>query len=73
MPNDTETPVTKEVKVTTRDLIWMQQLDDGKEPKNLTGATTQGVRNRMYRLRRIFGANTTAQVIAMAIRKGMIQ
>jgi DNA-binding CsgD family transcriptional regulator len=71
MPDVTVTE-TKEVKITPRDVIWLQQLADGKEPKNLTGATTQGVRNRMYRLRHIFGANTTAQVIAMAMRKGII-
>lgn len=71
--NVTVTTTQREIKVTPRDLVWLQQLADGREPKNLLGATTQGVRNRMYRLRRIFGASTTCQVIAMAMRKGMIQ
>lgn len=59
--------------LTERDRKWLQELADGVEPKALTGATPQGVRNRLFRLRHIFGAQSTTNLVAIAMRKGIVQ
>ena len=59
--------------VTPRDIEWLQALANGVESKNLAGSTPQSARNRLCRLRKILGANTTVECVVMAMRKGLIK
>lgn len=56
------------------DLLWLNELSEGKSFKQLTGATSEGVaKNRFLRIRKFLGAKNTTQAVAKAIRNGIIK
>lgn len=61
-----------EEQLTVRDKEWLKKLAAGLGPKEL-GASKTAVANRLLRIRSILNAKTTAQAVAEAIRRGVIQ
>lgn len=55
-----------------RDIDWLQRLANGEEMKSFD-AGYPAVRERFAKIRSALGAKTTAEAVAIAIRKGLIQ
>lgn len=62
------------VRLTERDLEWLRLLARGEVIKRLPGMkSAQAAKNRVQTLRRAFKADNVAQLVAEAMRRGLIQ
>ena len=58
------------IRLTDRDIEWLQRLANGDSPKELGGSS---VKTRLMKIRVRLGAKTTAHAIAIALRQGAIE
>lgn len=60
----------EDVKLKPSDIAVLQDLVDGKAPKESLERTPKGVRNKLFRLRRLLGCRTNEQLAAKAVANG---
>jgi DNA-binding CsgD family transcriptional regulator len=62
------------MELSKRDILWLKELSNGTVSAELTGSPSKQVaKNRLVRIRQYFGAQTTTQAVAEAIRRGLIR
>lgn len=62
-----------EFGLTDRDVEWLRALSQGAQPKELQGGLSRNaVTNRLDKVRKAMGAKTTAQAVAIAVKKELI-